>query len=283
MQDTKSPVTVDRESPACWRVTFDNPPLNLYDPEFVRGLSETVATIEADPEVTVVVFQSAVPGYFMNHLDLLRTGEIDRTVSQRSGLSPWPDLATRIAHLPCVTVASIRGRARGVGNEFSMALDVRFASRELAVFGQLEIGCGLFPGGGGTERLFMHAGRARALEVIVSGEDYDADTAERYGFVNRSLPDSELDGFVDRFATRVASFDRAAIATAKRQLTALGGIPRPNDLAASEKAFFDLFATPAAQARIKDLFDRGLQEDGDLERNLGDRLGPMSVGSATAS
>jgi enoyl-CoA hydratase/carnithine racemase len=176
-----------------------------------------------------------------------------------------------------VTVASIRGRARGVGNEFAMALDVRFASRELAVFGQLEIGCGLFPGGGGTERLFMHAGRARALEVIVSGEDYDADTAERYGFVNRSLPDAELDAFVDRFATRVASFDRAAVATAKRQLAALGGIPRPNDLAASEKAFFDLFATPAAQARIKDLLDRGLQEDGDLERNLGDRLGPVPV------
>jgi enoyl-CoA hydratase/carnithine racemase len=113
MQDTQSPVTVERESPACWRVTFDNPPLNLYDPEFVRGLSETVATIEADPEVTVVVFQSAVPGYFMNHLDLLRTGDIDRTVSPQSGLSPWPDLATRIAHLPCdVGVAPSRGASR---------------------------------------------------------------------------------------------------------------------------------------------------------------------------
>jgi enoyl-CoA hydratase/carnithine racemase len=119
--------------------------------------------------------------------------------------------------------------------------------------------------------------------VIVSGEDYNADTAERYGFINRSIPDAELDAFVERFASRVAHFDRPAIEAAKRQLAALGGIPTPNDLAASEKAFFDLLQAPSAQARIKDLFARGLQQDGDLEQNLGDRLGPSSITPATVS
>jgi enoyl-CoA hydratase/carnithine racemase len=154
MQGTTSTVMVERESPTYWRVTFDNPPLNLYDPELVAGLREVVDELEADPAVQVVVFQSSVAGYFMSHLDLRRSDEIDRTPSARTGLSPWPDLATRLAHLPCVTVASIRGRARGVGNEFAMALDVRFASQERALFGQLEIGCGAFPGGGGPSDCF---------------------------------------------------------------------------------------------------------------------------------
>jgi enoyl-CoA hydratase/carnithine racemase len=282
MTSSKTPVLVTQESPAFWRVTFDNPPLNLYDPDLFRDLKGVVERLEADHEVTVVVFESAVPDFFMAHLDLLRSDEFDRTPGV-TGLAPWPDLATRLAHLPCITVASVRGRARGVGNELAMAMDVRFASRENAVFGQLEIGCGAIPGGGGLERLHFLVGRARAMEIIVSGEDYDADTAELYGFVNRSVPDSELDDFVDRFATRVANFDRAAVAAAKRHLTALGGVPRPNDLTATERTFFGLLESPSGQREVKSLFERGLQQYGDLELNMGERLGPAPVSASTAA
>jgi enoyl-CoA hydratase/carnithine racemase len=156
-------------------------------------------------------------------------------------------------------------------------MDVRFASKEKAVFGQLEASCGAFPGGGGLERLHILAGRARALEVIVSGEDYDADTAELYGFINRSIPDAELDDFVDRFARRVANFDRDAVAIAKRRLSELGGVPAPADLAFTERLFFSLLERPAAQDMVRSLFEQGLQEYGDLELNIGDRIGPAPV------
>jgi enoyl-CoA hydratase/carnithine racemase len=155
-----------------------------------------------------------------------------------------------------------------------MAMDIRFASRENAVFGQLEIGCGAIPGGGGLERLHLLAGRARALEIIVGGEDFDADTAERYGWINRALPDAELDEFVDRFATRVASFDREALVSAKQLLTKLGGVPSPADLETTEAVFYRLLERPEAQARVEDLFARGFQQRGDLELNMGERIGP---------
>jgi len=164
-----------------------------------------------------------------------------------------------------------------------MAMDVRFASREKAVFGQLEIGCGAFPGGGGLERLYLLAGRARALEVIVSGEDYDADTAERYGWVNRSIPDAELDAFVERFATRVASFDREAMSLAKQRLNHLGGVPDPADLEGSQAEFYRLLQRPQAQAHVADLFRRGLQTRGDLELNMGERLGPQPNRNSAAT
>lgn len=268
-----TPVIVSERSPAYWRVTFDNPPVNLFDPELLSGLQDLVARIEADDEVKVVVFDSADPDFFIAHLDLLRADEVDPTPTP-TGLPPWPDVAMRLAHAPCITVACVRGRARGVGSELALAMDVRFASRETAVFGQLEIGCGAIPGGGGLERLHIVAGRARALEIIVSGEDFDADTAERYGWINRSIPDAELDEFVERFATRVASFDREAIAAAKRLLTERGGVPRPEDLAATEKTFFGLLERPEAQQRIARLFEQGLQQPGDLELNMGERIGP---------
>jgi enoyl-CoA hydratase/carnithine racemase len=280
MEMRAGPILVRRHSAEYWRVTFDNPPINLLDPEMMRGLQQVTAELESDAEVKVVVFDSADPEFFIAHLDLLRADEIDMTKGP-TGLSPWPDVATRWAALPCVTVASIRGRARGVGSELAMALDVRFASREKAILGQLEIGCGAMPGGGGLERLHILVGRARALEIIASGEDYDADTAERYGWINRSIPDADLDAFVNRFAARVASFDREALATAKRLLTSRGGVPRPADLAETEQIFFRLLARPVAQTLVADLFARGLQRRTDLEVNMGDRLAkPVdSVGS----
>ena len=186
--------------------TFDNPPLNLIDPETIIALRELMDTLEADPAVKVVVFDSADEEYFIAHFDVARGGELPGPGP--TGLPAWPDLATRLTRAPFVTIAEIRGRARGVGSEFALACDLRFASRGKAVFGQPEVGTGLVPGGGSIEVLSALAGRSRTLEIILGSEDFDADTAERYGWINRALPDAELPEFVDRLARRIASFEQ---------------------------------------------------------------------------
>jgi enoyl-CoA hydratase/carnithine racemase len=262
-----------RHSPAYWRVTIDNPPLNLFDPEISDELQELIELLEADTGVKVVVFDSAVPDYFMAHVDLSRVAELS-TRPGPTGLSPWPDVALRLQRASFVTIGVLRGRARGVGSEFLLALDLRFASRERAILAQVEVGCGIIPGGGGLERLPALIGRARSMEAIIGGEDFDADTAERYGWVNRSLPDADLDAFVERLAQRIAGFDRDAIATAKQLINARTGLPTPADIIESQTKFFEAASRPAGQARIGDLLQRGLQQPGELELRLGTLLGP---------
>jgi enoyl-CoA hydratase/carnithine racemase len=270
-----------QHSAAYWRVTIDNPPLNLFDPEMSDELQSLIGQLEQDPAVKVVVFDSANADYFMAHIDLARAGELSLQPGP-TGLSPWPDVALRLQRAPFVTVGLLRGRARGVGSEFLLALDVRFASRERAILSQIEVGCGLIPGGGGLERLPALIGRARSLEAIVGADDFDADTAERYGWVNRALPDTELDAFVERFAARVASFERPAIAAAKETINRLLGLPQPANTIASQNTFFQLAAAPSAQARIGELMQRGLQQPGALELRLGERLGPRQSGGAAS-
>jgi len=270
---------IARISPAYWRVTIDNPPLNLFDPELSDELVELIDRLERDAEVKVVIFDSANSDFFMAHIDLARVGELSLKPGP-TGLSPWPDVALRLQRAPFVTVGVLRGRARGVGSEFLLALDVRFASRERAILSQIEVGCGLIPGGGALERLPALIGRARSLEVIVGGDDFAADTAERYGWINRSLPEAELEAFVERFARRVETFERPAIAAAKETINRLLGLPQPADLVASQGTFFKLAATPAAQARIGQMLQRGLQQRGDFELSLGRNLGPRAASSA---
>jgi enoyl-CoA hydratase/carnithine racemase len=191
---SKTPVVVERRGASYWRVTLNNPPLNLFDPEMIAGLQALIEQLEHDDQVKVVVFESGVPDFFIAHIDLARLGELS-TEPGPTGLSPWPDVARRMELAPFITVGKVRGRARGVGSEFLQALDVRFASRERAFLSQIEIATGIIPGGGGLDRLPRLVGRARALEAIIGCEDFDADTAERYGWVNRSIPDAELDAF----------------------------------------------------------------------------------------
>jgi enoyl-CoA hydratase/carnithine racemase len=243
----------------------------------MRGLQDVITRLEADAQVKVVVFDSAVPDYFCAHFDLTRAKDTDHTLGP-TGLSPWPDFATRLARLPVVSVAVVRGRARGIGSEVALAMDVRFASREKAVFGQFEVGAAAIPGGGGMERLHALMGRARTIEAVIGADDFDAATAERYGWINRAVPDAELDAFVERFATRVASFDRDGIVIAKDTLNRLGGVPTPDQLRTSEKSFFGLLSRPYAATRIGELFKHGLQQVGELERSLGDRIGPPGPG-----
>ena len=271
MNKSSSPIVVEQRTPGYWRVAFNNPPFNLFDPEMIVGLQALIERLEADDQVKVVVFESHVAGFFIAHIDLARLGELS-TVPGPTGLSPWPDVARRMELAPFITVGLVRGRARGVGSEFLQALDVRFASRELAILSQIEIGTGIVPGGGGLDRLPRLIGRARAIEAIIGCDDFDADTAERYGWVNRSIPDADLDAFVERFATRVASFDRRLIAAAKDIINQRAGIATAADIVASQKKFFEVSMYPETQARLASLLQRGLQQQPDFEMSLGEHL-----------
>ena len=157
-----------------------------------------------------------------------------------------------------------------------MALDVRFASREKAVLSQLEIGLGIIPGCGGMQRLWRLTGKARALEIIASGDDYSAETAERYGWINRAVPDDELDAFVERFALRIASFDTLALRAVKEILNEEVGPPSAQSMASSYERFIGLLARPSIQERLQQSGKASPEAIFDLERNMGERLGPRS-------
>jgi enoyl-CoA hydratase/carnithine racemase len=267
-------IRVNKSSPAYWRITFDNPPLNVMGPQFVKEFRDIMADIEADEALRVVVFDSAVEGFFLNHSDFHAKMEDLTSLPQGpSGLEAWPDILVRLTRAPVVSIASIRGRATGNGSEILLACDMSFVSREKAVLSQWEVGVGLVAGGGPMARLPRLMGRGRALEVLLSSEDIRGDLAEAYGYVNRALPDKELDGFVDALAVRIASFDKWAIANTKRLVNA--SLPTDVEIAAGWDACMASIVRPAAQGRIKALFDRGFHEPGDVEDRLGFYLGQL--------
>jgi len=201
-------ILLTKQSPAYWRVTFDHPSLNIFGPETIPQLDEVITAIETDEDVKVVVFDSAVEGFFLTHYDFVAPVEnTTRLPPGPTGLQPLPDMLVRLSRAPVVSIASIRGRATGVGSELALACDMRFASREKAILSQWEVGAGIVPGGGPMARLPRLMGRGRALEVLLGADDIPGDLAERYGYVNRSFPDADLDAFVDALATRIASFD----------------------------------------------------------------------------
>src|SRR5271154_5585649 len=197
-------IRVTRRSPAYWRVTFNNPPINVMGPEMVRQFQEVINALEADEHVKVVVFDSAVDDYFLNHSDFLaKLEDLTAMPAGPTGLPPWPDFLVRLTRLPVVSIALIRGRATGNGSGITLACDMSFASREKTIISQWEVGVGMVAGGGPMARLPRLIGRNRALEVLLSSEDIRADQAEAYGYVNRALPDADLDPFVEALATRI--------------------------------------------------------------------------------
>src|SRR5215468_7693422 len=215
MTEVAAPVRVIEETSAYWKVVFDYPPFNIVDATMFESLQDLLSRMNANPNLRVVVFESANPEFYLSHFDLTgKTGNITTAVGP-SGLPILMDTFVRLTRSPVVSIAKIRGCVRGVSSEFVLACDMRFASRENTLLGQPEVGVGVHPGGGGTERLPLLVGRGRALEIVLGGNDFDGDIAERYGYINRALPDGELDGFVDGLARRIASFDRRPIATAK--------------------------------------------------------------------
>jgi enoyl-CoA hydratase/carnithine racemase len=244
-------------------------------PQFVLQFREIMATLEADEHVRVVVFDSAVDGYFLNHSDFLAKFEDLTSIPQGpTGLEAWPDILVRLTRAPVVSMALIRGPATGNGSEIALACDMSFASREKAVISQWEVGVGLVAGGGPMARLPRLIGRGRALEVLLGSDDLSADTAASFGYVNRSLPDAELDEFVDALATRIASFDKWAIANTKRLVNA-ASLPPDVEIAAGWEACMSSIARPAAQGRIKALFERGFHKPGEAEDRLGHYVGEL--------
>lgn len=277
MSNTTTPrqIVLQRRSPAYWRVTFDHPPLNIFGPETIPELSDIITELETDEQVKVVVFDSAVEGFFLTHYNFLAKPEDSTSLPPGpTGLQPLPDLLVRLSRAPVVSIVSIRGRATGVGSELSLASDMRFASREKAILSQWEVGVGLVPGGGPMARLPRLIGRGRALEVLLGADDIRGDVAELYGYVNRSLPDAELDAFVDALAKRIASFDKKAIKETKR-LVNLASLPADAEIAPEWDAFTASLGRPSTQARIKKLFEQGFHQAGDVENRLGYYVGEL--------
>jgi enoyl-CoA hydratase/carnithine racemase len=267
-------IRLARRSPAYWRVTIDNPPINVMGPEMVREFQELIGAIEADEHVRVVVFDSAVDDYFLNHSDF--TAKIEDLTSMPAGptgLPPWPDFLVRLTHAPVASIALIRGRATGNGSEITLACDMSFASREKAIISQWEVGVGMVAGGGPMARLPRLIGRNRALEVLLSSQDISGDQAEAYGYVNRALPDAELEAYVEGLATRIAKFDKWAIANTKRLVNT--SLPPDVEIGAGWDACIGSLGRPAAQNGIKALMALGFHEPGDAENRLGYYLGQI--------
>jgi len=270
-------LVIRKTTPALWRVTFKHAPINLVDYETLDELDALVADLENSSDVKVVVFDSADPDFFLAHWDVAAK----RAQDAPQPAPTWTDIGLRLARAPFVSIALIRGRARGMGHEITLGFDMRFASAELAVLGQPEVGIGMIPGGGSLERLPLLAGRARALEIVLGAADHDAATAERYGWINRAVPDKQLDQFVDELAQRIASFDKPALAEAKRLLSR-NALPESQDLEESNDAFHKAFAWPGTQARAKTVMQLGMGTRGDLEMRLGEYLPTLLTEHAVA-
>lgn len=266
-------IFVSKVSPAYWRVTFDNPPLNLMGPDFVVELGEIMTAIEADENLRVVVFDSAVDGFFLNHSDFtVKLEELTSLPQGPTGLEAWPDILVRITRAPVVSIAKIEGRATGNGSEITLACDMAFISRERGLLSQWEVGVGMVAGGGPMARLPRLIGRGRALEVLLGSDDICGDLAAAYGYVNRSLPDSELDVFIEALATRISAFDKWAISNTKRLVNA-ANLPQDVEIAAGWDACIASVARPTTQERIKGLMARGFHKPGNVETRLGYYLG----------
>jgi enoyl-CoA hydratase/carnithine racemase len=274
MTESKAHVQVIEVTPAYWRVVFENPPFNIVDDTMFEGLQDLLARMDNSPNLRVIVFESANPEFYLAHFDLTgKTGNITTAVGP-SGLPILMDTFVRLTKSPVVSIAKIRGCVRGVSSEFVLACDMRFASRENTQLGQPEVGVGVNPGGGGTERIPALVGRGRALEIILGANDFDGDTAERYGYVNRALPDAELDKFVDALARRIASFDRRPIVMAKNLINQVS-LPNSDRLLDAFNAFQIALTWPETQQRIQALLKRGLQREGDFEKRWTAMLGTL--------
>ena len=268
-------------------VEIDSPPMNLLGKAMVADLVSLIRILDKGEQHRVVVFSSAHPDFFIPHVDVTEVAAYREIAASLTGKASLGLLFRRLSETKAVTIAQIAGRVRGAGSEFALACDMRFASRERAVFGQIECGLGLVPGAGAIEgdggdviagavqHLARALGRGRALEVLLSSNDYDAETAERYGWINRALPDPEPASFVEALARRISQFPLEGLIGIKDRVNAITVASEPEFLVDS-----DLFGAgvklPVPQARLRTLFERGMQKPEDLELNFGGALGELA-------
>ena len=268
-------LSVERDGPIAW-ITIDHPPINLLDLTMMLDLARLVSEFEADDATRVIVFRSADPEFFIAHADL----ELIKTLPREPRPEPtelefFHAMLERWRTLPQVTIAQIEGRARGGGSEFALSLDLRFAAIGRALLGQPEVAIGIIPGGGGTQRLARLMGRSRALEAVLGCDDFDAETAERYGWVTRALPPDEIGPFVERLARRIAAFPPAAVRLAKQAVDAAAPSPVPG-LLAEAHAWNQVLGDPELDARFDRAMAAGAQtREGELDLGATfDRMAP---------
>lgn len=244
------------------RATINNPPINLFDLPLLAEISRLTDEVAADDAVRVLVVDSADPEFFIAHADVAMIQDLPADdTALHDDLSPFNAAMERFRALPKATIAVIEGTARGGGCEFALAFDMRFAAIGTAVLGHPEVAVGIIPAGGGTQRLPRLVGRGRALEVFLGCRDIDAETAERWGYVNRALPAGELRRFVDKLAARIASCPPTAIAAAKRAVDV--ALDNQTDLTTGlrieDQLMREALAQPAAQDRLRAIIDAGAQ------------------------
>jgi enoyl-CoA hydratase/carnithine racemase len=246
-------------------VTIDAPPMNLLGPELVHDLVSLIETAEADDTVQVLVFKSGDPDYFISHVDVTRIKEYRAEAAKLTGEASIGLLFRYLSASRLVSIAQIEGRVRAAGSEFVLACDMRFAARESAIFGQFEPAFGQLPGGGAAQHLTRLMGRGRALEVMLGAEDYGAELAERYGWINRALPAHALDEFVSSLAYRIAAFPATAHAVVKDRVNAIALAP-VEDFRRDSDLFGEGVLTPEAQRRIGAALKHGFQtRDGEMD------------------
>ncbi|WP_066697875.1 enoyl-CoA hydratase/isomerase family protein [Sphingobium amiense] len=266
--------TLTVQTPQLWRVAFNNPPVNVIGTAMIRDLKLLLTELETNTTVNAVVFESADPDFFLAHWDLAANPAETEALPSPTGYAAWVDVLVRLSHLPAVTISAIRGIARGAGSEFILATDVRFASFEKAILGQMEVGFTALPGGGAAGRLPALVGRGRSFEILLSGEDYSAELAEKYGYVNRAIPDAEFSAFIDAWALRVSRWDRRVIADIKHYVNKYT-LLADEEFPPQSDAFWASAGRPAFQSINEQLFERGLQTRGALEYDLGAQVGAI--------
>jgi len=249
-------------------ITIDHPPINILTMSLLMELNKLARKLKNDDDVRVIVFDSADPEFFIAHFDVEALAKAPDVAPPRAdqpgGMHP---VCEAYRTMPKVSIAKIEGYCRGGGSEFVLALDMRFGAIGKAVLAQPEISLGFIPGGGSTQRLPRLLGRSRAMEVVLSGLDFDAETAERYGYINRALSADKLTSFVEELAYRIALYPLETIAIAKKAILAATELPLKEGLIEEQFLFGQTLAFPDAKFAIKTFMDMGGQTR-EVEANL---------------
>lgn len=263
------------ESPTFWRVTFNNPPINVVGLEMLRELKALITELENNDTVNVVVFDSADEDFYISHYDVEIDNDAAEALPSPTGYTAWVDITVRISKLKAITIAAIRGIARGAGSELVLAMDIRFASLERARLAQVEIALNAVAGGGASGRLPSLVGRGRTMEILLGGEDFDGSLAERYGYVNRAIPDAEFEEFVNAFAKRVSGWDHQAIVEVKEFVNKYSRLPDAEYPLHSD-AYWAAVSRPEVGNIVSRLIEHGMQQRTPLEYSLGQDIASIA-------